>query len=124
MDYKHNVSIEQFIINFLTAQCKSQYILCKCTKKLGISTRVGMIVDCRDATVLIYLLSCIITTCFSTFFDVLWSLPGAYEPAKAAKEHAIRFHHNPNYVTHLKKINLRNARVQLWFHGWTSNYIW
>jgi len=28
---------------------------------------------------------------------------GAYEPPKAAKEHATHFHHNPNYVTHFKK---------------------
>jgi len=30
---------------------------------------------------------------------VLYMISGAYEPPKVAKEHATRFHHNPNYVT-------------------------
>jgi len=39
----------------------------------------------------------------STDKIVWFMLSGAYEPPKAAKEHATRFHHNPNYITHLKK---------------------
>jgi len=40
----------------------------------------------------------------ATYLKNDFEIPGAYEPSKAAKEHATRFHYNPNYVTHLKKL--------------------
>jgi len=30
---------------------------------------------------------------------------GTHEPPKAAKEHATRFHDNPNYIMHFKKFS-------------------
>ena len=46
-------------------------------------------------------------------YIVLSTIPGAYEPPKAAKEHETQFHDNPNYVT---VFVLRHLQMELQPH--------